>query len=43
LHIRICTAAGIDEAKLFSATEETANLAYTRYVLDAGHSGDFWI
>ncbi len=41
LHIRICAAAGIDEATLFSATEETANLAYTRYVLDAGHSGDF--
>ncbi len=41
LHIRICAAAGIDEAALFSATEETANLAYTRYVLDAGHSGDF--
>ena len=41
LHIRICAAAGIDEATLFSATEETANLAYTRYVLDAGYSGDF--
>ncbi|MDB3880100.1 TenA family protein [Alphaproteobacteria bacterium] len=41
LHIRICASAGIDEATLFSATEETANLAYTRYVLDAGHSGDF--
>ena len=41
LHIRICAEAGIDEATLFSATEETANLAYTRYVLDAGHSGDF--
>ena len=41
LHIRICAAAGFDEATLFSATEETANLAYTRYVLDAGHSGDF--
>ena len=41
LHIRTCDAAGIDEATLFSATEETANLAYTRYVLDAGHSGDF--
>ena len=41
LHIRICAGAGIDEATLFSATEETANLAYTRYVLDAGYSGDF--
>jgi thiaminase/transcriptional activator TenA len=26
---------------LFSAEEHPANLAYTRYVLDAGHSGDF--
>jgi thiaminase/transcriptional activator TenA len=41
LHVRICAEAGIDEASLFAAEEETANLAYTRYVLDAGHSGDF--
>lgn len=41
LHIRICADAGIDESMLFSAEENTANLAYTRYVLDAGHSGDF--
>ena len=40
LHIRICADAGIDEATLFNAREATANLAYTRYVLDAGHSGD---
>jgi thiaminase/transcriptional activator TenA len=41
LHISLCAKAGIDEATLFSAEEHPANLAYTRYVLDAGHSGDF--
>lgn len=41
LHVKICAAAGIDEATLFGAKEEVANLAYTRYVLDAGLQGDF--
>lgn len=41
LHVRLCAAEGIDEATLFAAEERTENLAYTRYVLDAGHSGDF--
>lgn len=41
LHIQTCAAEGLSEADLFAATEATANLAYTRYVLDAGHSGDF--
>ncbi|MDC0738439.1 TenA family protein [Cognatishimia sp. SS12] len=41
LHISICAEAGISEAALFAAEERTENLAYTRYVLDAGHSGDF--
>ena len=40
LHIRICADAGIDQATLSHAREATANLAYTRYVLDSGHSGD---
>ena len=40
LHIGICAEAGIDQATLSNASETTANLAYTRYVLDAGHSGD---
>ena len=40
LHIGICAEAGIDQATLYNASEATANLAYTRYVLDAGHSGD---
>lgn len=40
LHIETCAELGITEATLFEASESTANLAYTRYVLDAGHSGD---
>jgi thiaminase/transcriptional activator TenA len=41
LHIQTCAAAGISEDQLFATQERTENLAYTRYVLDAGHSGDF--
>ncbi|WP_417417810.1 thiaminase II [Hoeflea sp.] len=41
LHVKTCAAAGIDEAALFAAKEEIANLAYTRYVIDAGLQGDF--
>lgn len=41
LHVKTCAAKGIDEAALFSAREEVANLAYTRYVMDAGLQGDF--
>ena len=41
LHVKTCAAAGIDEAALFNAREEVANLAYTRYVMDAGLQGDF--
>ncbi|WP_299596462.1 thiaminase II [uncultured Tateyamaria sp.] len=41
LHIKTCAAEGIDEATLFNASEEFENLAYTRYVMDAGLQGDF--
>ena len=41
LHVRTCGAEGVSEADLIAAEEHPANLAYTRYVLDAGHSGDF--
>jgi thiaminase/transcriptional activator TenA len=41
LHVRTCAAEGISEAELSAAREAPQNLAYTRYVLDAGHSGDF--
>lgn len=40
LHVKICAEAGISEAALFDAVERPENLAYTRYVLDAGHTGD---
>ena len=41
LHIEVCADAGIAEEELFSVEERPENLAYTRYVLDAGYSGDF--
>ena len=41
MHIKTCAAEGIDEATLFAAREEAETLAYTRYVMDAGFSGDF--
>lgn len=41
LHVDICGKAGIPEAALLAAAEERENLAYTRFVLDAGMSGDF--
>lgn len=41
LHVKTCAEAGISEQALFDAVERPENLAYTRYVLDAGHSGDF--
>ena len=41
LHLRTCADAGLSESDLFDAQEKPQNIAYTRYVLDAGHSGDF--
>lgn len=41
LHIDTCREAGISEDQLFTAKERTENLAYTRFVLDAGYRGDF--
>ena len=41
LHEKTCAEAGLSEDDLYSAEEHPANLAYTRYVLDAGHSGNF--
>ena len=40
LHVKTCAEAGITEAELFAVEERPENLAYTRYVLDAGYSGD---
>lgn len=41
LHVRLCADEGISEKDLFATEEDPANIAYSRYVLDAGHSGDF--
>jgi len=41
LHVETCAKAGIPEQALFDTREEAENLAYTRYVLEAGYSGDF--
>lgn len=41
LHVKTCAAEGIDEQALFEAHEAVENLAYTRYVMDAGVQGDF--
>lgn len=41
LHVATCAAEGIDEATLFAAPEAVENLAYTRFVMDAGVQGDF--
>ncbi|WP_171132603.1 MULTISPECIES: thiaminase II [unclassified Ruegeria] len=40
LHIGVCEAAGISQEELFSTAERAENLAYTRFVLEAGYSGD---
>ena len=40
LHIRNCAEVGIDEQALEATVEAPENLAYTRYVLEAGYSGD---
>jgi thiaminase/transcriptional activator TenA len=41
VHVAACAAEGLDEPALFAAEEAPENLAYTRYVLEAGYSGDF--
>src|SRR5690625_7424582 len=40
LHVRLTEGWGIDRATLEAAPEKQATVAYTRYVLDAGLSGD---
>ncbi|QND53595.1 TenA family protein [Phyllobacterium sp. 628] len=41
LHVEICAQAGISRQALLDTEEEPENLSYTRYVIDAGLSGDF--
>lgn len=40
LHITTCEAAGISQETLLATRERPENLAYTRFVLEAGYSGD---
>jgi len=40
LHIRYCAQWGISEAMLHKEEEAAQTIAYTRYVLDVGHTGD---
>lgn len=41
LHVRICAEQGISADDLADTPEAAENLAYTRYVLESGYSGDF--
>lgn len=41
LHVGLCAEAGISQAELLATVEAPENMAYTRYVLEAGFSGDF--
>ncbi|MEW7007173.1 thiaminase II [Lentilitoribacter sp. EG35] len=40
-HVETCGKLGIPEDELFKTVEANENLAYTRFVLEAGYSGDF--
>ena len=40
LHVEYCAGWGLDEDIMAALPEAAANIAYTRYVLDRGHSGD---
>ncbi|AWI86537.1 thiaminase II (plasmid) [Alloyangia pacifica] len=40
LHVETCAKAGIPADALFATAERPENLAYTRFVLEAGYSGD---
>ncbi|APX90766.1 thiaminase II [Brevirhabdus pacifica] len=41
LHVEVCAKAGIGLDELEATAEAPANMAYTRYVLESGYSGDF--
>jgi thiaminase (transcriptional activator TenA) len=41
LHIDTCAGEGVSQAELEATPEAAESLAYTRYVLEAGYSGDF--
>ena len=41
LHIKLCKKYGISKKDLINAEEKNKNIAYSRYVLESGYSGDF--
>ncbi len=41
LHIKLCKKYGITKKILENSEEDNKNIAYTRYVLESGYSGDF--
>ncbi|MDC6453593.1 thiaminase II, partial [Alphaproteobacteria bacterium] len=41
LHISLCEKYGISKLDLENTEEKNENIAYTRYVLELGYSGDF--
>ena len=41
LHVETCLGEGLSEQEIFKSIEAPENIAYTRYVLDVGHRGDF--
>ncbi len=41
LHVESCAAAGISEDELLALREAPQNLAYTRFVIEKGYSGDY--
>ena len=40
LHVEYCASWGIDQSTLENTVESTANMAYTRYVMERGLAGD---
>ncbi|MFK8034927.1 MAG: thiaminase II [Hyphomicrobiales bacterium] len=40
LHVRLCTAWGLTRGDLENTLESPQTIAYTRFVLEAGHAGD---
>ena len=41
LHVGVCAEEGITREELFATPERPENLAYTRFVLETGYSGDY--
>ena len=41
LHVKLCRKYGISKKELVNSEEKNKNIAYSRYVLESGYSGDF--